>query len=111
MKVMSLRLDESLQQSLDQFSELVGKPKNRLVNEAVRLFLEQKIPETERGLEATLEALKACRVRDPLFENAIDSFAEAEAANSGNDPLEGRIEEPSGSVSEEIKGLLHGGLG
>lgn len=103
MKAMTLRLDESLQRSLDQFSELVGKPKNRLVNEAVRMFLEQKISETERDLESTLEALKACRIRDPQFENAIRSFAEAEAAHSADDPFQER-----GPVSEEIRGLLHG---
>lgn len=108
MKAMSLRLDERLQKSLDQFSALVGKPKNRLVNEAVRMFLEQRISATERDLRATLEALKACRTRDPDHEGAIRAFAEAEAAHQDGDPFEGRILVTKGPVSEEIRGLLHG---
>ncbi len=108
MKAMSLRLDEPLQKSLDQFSALVGKPKNRLVNEAVRLFLEMRVSETERDLRATLDALKACRIQDPNHEKAIRTFVEAEAAHHDADPFECRIEPSKGPVSKEIRGLLHG---
>lgn len=108
MKAMTLRLDERLQESLDRFSALVGKPKNRLVNDAVRMFLEQRISETERDLRATLDALEACRTRDPDHEMAIQAFAEAEAAHRDQDPFEGRIEPAKGPVSSEIRTLLHG---
>jgi predicted transcriptional regulator len=106
MKATTLRLDERLQESLDRFSALVGKPKNRLINEAVRLFLEQQISETERNMRATLDALEACRTRDPSHETAIRDFAEAEAKH--RDPFEGRIEKTKKPVSAEIRRLLHG---
>lgn len=108
MKATTLRLDAKLQQSLDQFSSLIGKPKNRLVNEAVRMFLERRISETERDLRATLDALKACRTLDPGFEKAIADFAEAEIAHHDSDPFECRVAPVKGPVSEEIRGLLHG---
>lgn len=111
MKAMTLRLDAELQQSLDQFSSLIGKPKNRLVNEAVRMFLERRISETERDLQATLDALKTCRTRDPDYEKAITDFAEAEITHHDTDPFECRKTPAKGSVSEEIRGLLHGRLG
>jgi predicted transcriptional regulator len=106
MKATTLRLDECLQESLDRFSALVGKPKNRLINEAVRLYLEQRISETERNLKATLAALKTCRTTDPDHEKAIRDFAETEA--SQRDPFEGKIEQAKQPVSTEIRRLLLG---
>jgi predicted transcriptional regulator len=108
MKAMTLRLDEHLQQSLDRFSALVGTPKNRLVNEAVRNFLEQRIAATESDLKATLKALQACRARDPNHEMAIRAFAESQADLKDQDPFEARIESGKGPVSVEIRRLLRG---
>lgn len=108
MKAMTLRLDANLQVSLDRFSALVGTPKNRLVNEAVRLFLAQRVSDTERDLSAALAALKACRLRDPDHEMAIRAFADAESRHGGQDPFDGQPDGGKQSASAEIKRLLHG---
>jgi hypothetical protein len=58
---------------------LLKQPLNRLVNEAVRGFLEKRSAEIEADLERTLQHLKAYRKKDPSFESAIQQFVDAEA--------------------------------
>ena len=61
---------------------------NKLVNEAVRAYLDQRGRKAERDLEACLANLRAYRKRDPDFEQAIEAFAKAEV--NAKDPIEGQ---------------------
>lgn len=83
------RLDPAVQVALDHLSVLLRRPKNRLINEAVKLYVEQKSHEVERQLEGTLKALRAYRGQDPDFERSIEAFADAETQLAGTDPAEG----------------------
>lgn len=89
-KATTFRLDPALQAGLTVLAQLVRKPLNRLVNEAVQSFIEKRSHEVEADLEAALERLRAVRKNDPNFESAINRFSKAEASLSSDDPVEGR---------------------
>lgn len=106
-KASTHRLKPELQAALDHVSKVLHCPKNRLINEAVALYLQQKIHEIEQDLEASLHALRAYRQRDPDFEESIEAFVNAEAGGGGADPLEGRPFVAEGPVQSKIQKLLH----
>ena len=89
-KASTHRLDPEVQAALDHLSKILRRPKNRLINEVVRLYVQQRSQEVERELEATLNALRAYRLSHLDFEEAIDAFVNAEAQSASNDPVEGR---------------------
>src|ERR1700729_2946102 len=62
-KASIFRLDPAAQSALAQMSQLLGRPMNKLVNEAVRDYLLKTSPR-ERELEGTLASLRAYRARD-----------------------------------------------
>jgi predicted nucleotidyltransferase len=62
-KASIFRLDPDAQAALMHLSRLLGRPMNKLVNEAVRDYL-LKISQQERELEGTLASLRAYRERD-----------------------------------------------
>ncbi len=63
LKACLFRLDPDAQSALVNLGRLLGKPMNKLVNEAVRDYL-LKTSEKERELEGTLASLRAYRERD-----------------------------------------------
>ncbi len=73
---------------MSHLSKILKQPKNRLINEAVKLYVQQRSQEEERKLEATLSALRSYRRRDPDFKKVIDVFVNAEAQLSIDDPME-----------------------
>jgi len=88
-------------------SKLLKQPKSRLINEAVKLFVQQRNLEVEQQLEDTLKALRSYRRKDPDFEKAIESFVKTEARLGSSDPVEGKRLPKSGSVRAEIRHLLY----
>ena len=100
------RLDPDVQAALENLSRVLHEPKNRLINEAVKLYVEQKSRKVEHELESTLKALRAHRRKDPDFERSIGAFIEAEAGLSASDPAEGRTEIAKGPVQTKIQRLL-----
>jgi predicted nucleotidyltransferase len=62
-KAFIFRLDLDTHSALAQLSSLLGRPMNKLVNEAVREYLLKTTPK-ERELEGTLASLRAYRARD-----------------------------------------------
>ena len=106
-KASTHRLDPDVQAALNHLSKVLRRPKNRLMNEAVKLYVQQRGREVERELETTLRALRAYRQKDPDFEKAIDTFVNAEAELAAEDPLEGRAVASTGKVQAEIRDLLH----
>jgi predicted transcriptional regulator len=113
-KASTHRLDPSVQAALDHLSDLLQRPKNRLINEAVKLYVQQKSREVEQELEGTLKALRADRRQDPDFEGAIEEFVNAEAKMAGSDPAEGGSHAAKGAprtakshVQAQIRRKLH----
>jgi predicted transcriptional regulator len=90
LKSTTFRLEPEVKAGLSKLSEVLHLPANRLVNEALREYLDRRILAVEREMEATLDDLRAYRKRDPNFDQAIAKVAEAEA-NLIEDPAEGRI--------------------
>lgn len=107
-KATTLRLDSSLQAGLVLLGKVLKKPLNRLVNEAVRGFIEKRSAEVEADLEKTLRRLKAYRKLDPNFESAIAKFVDAEATLTGEDPVEGRQQPTAGPSQTMVHELLRG---
>ena len=101
------RLNSEVQVGLDNLSKALRRPKNKLINEAVHVYVQQKSRELEHEMEASLRALRTYRKRDPDFEKVIDDFVAAEVSQAGRDPLEGQISAPVGAVQSEIRNLLH----
>ena len=107
-KATTFRLDPALQAGLAVLGQVLKTPLNRLVNEAVRGFIEKRSAEVEADLERTLERLKACREKDPRFESAIAKFVEAEASLGRDDPMEGRPRPAAGPAQTMVHELLRG---
>lgn len=105
-KATTFRLDQAKQAGLANLSKVLRRPINRLVNEAVQVYLEQRIPEVERDLQTTLKSLRTYRQRDPDFKKAIAAFVAAEA--SLKDPINSELTQDGGAVRTEIHRLLHG---
>ena len=106
-KASTHRFDPEVQTALDHLSKVLRRPKNRLINEAVQLYVQQRSREVEQELEATLSALRAYRRKDPDFEESIEAFVRAEAGLASGDSLEGKTNSSKGSVRAEIQHLLH----
>jgi predicted DNA-binding protein len=105
-KATTIRLKEDVQSALAVLSEHTHRTMNTLVNEAVESYLGQNMARAESDLEATLAKLRAYRKRDPHFEKAIDSFAEAEAKYP--DPTEGRIvKKKTSTASTKVRHAAH----
>src|SRR5208282_1963257 len=85
------RLDPEVQVALDRLSKHLRRPKNRLINDAVKSYIRQKSRELETELQASLNALRAYWLRDPDFENSIEAFVDAEARLASSDPAEGEL--------------------
>lgn len=106
-KASTHRLEPDVQAALDHLSKALRHPKNRLINEAVKLYVRQRGREVEKELELTLEALRTCRRNDPDFDASIDAFVNAEVQSATKDPAEGSPRSRKKSVQSEIRGLLH----
>jgi len=106
-KASTHRLRPDVQAGLDNLSKALHRPKNKLMNEAVHLYVQQRNRKLELEMVATLKALRAYRKEDPDFEKAIDDFVAAEVSQAGKDPSEGQIIAPAGAVQSEIRNLLH----
>lgn len=85
------RLEPDVHAALDNLSRILHRPKNQLINEAVKLYVRQCSRNVEQELEGMLTSLRAHQKKDPDFEKTIDALANAEAQFAGNDPAEGRL--------------------
>ena len=106
-KASTHRLDPEVQAALNHLSKVLHRPKNRLMNEAVRYYVQQRGREVEQEMKSTLQALRKYLRENSDFESAIDSFVTAEAQLVSEDPLECRSLSAAGTVQKEIRNLLH----
>jgi len=75
-KASIFRLDPDTQSALAQLSGLLGRPVNKLVNEAVRDYL-LKTSQKERELEGTLAGLRAYRARELQVRETANPYLSA----------------------------------
>ena len=105
-KATTVRIDPPIQAALENLSQVLKRPMNQLVNEAVKDFVERRSREVERDLEATVARLRAYRKRDPHHREAIVAAARAESGLGKNDPAQGTVivgELVGGQLVEERK--------
>ncbi|MFT3663717.1 hypothetical protein [Piscinibacter sp.] len=108
LRATTFRLTPENEEGLRLLHAELGRPLNKLVNQAVAEYIEAQSESLERKLEQTLTSLKAYRRRDPGFRKAIEAFAEAEAAL--DDPAEGHVSSlPEGPALTLVREALRGG--
>lgn len=87
----TFRIDPPVLAALGNLSQVLKRPMNQLVNEAVKDYVERRSGEVEHDLEATLTRLRAYRQHDPHFKAADDAWVDAEARFGKDDPAEGKV--------------------
>jgi predicted DNA-binding protein len=105
-KATTFRLDPQLQEGLTLLSQILKRPQNRLVNEAVEDFLQRRSAEVEIDLERILGRVRAYRNKDSNFDAAIAAFVDAEASLGAEDPAEGRTRPNAGPAQTLVRELL-----
>jgi len=103
----TFRLQQNVQAGLDLISELQHRPKNKLVNEAVAEYVIRHAVQADEALQDVLQRLKSYQKADPDFEQAIDSFVDAEATlGKHEDPAEGQPAPSPSPVTARLRQLL-----
>jgi hypothetical protein len=87
----TLRLIPEFEAGLGILKNILRKPVNKMVNEAVGEYIEKRAAEVETDLRGVLEKLKAYKRADPRFASARAQFVEAEARYGADDPAEGVV--------------------
>jgi hypothetical protein len=87
----TLRLEPTFEVGLAMLKEVLHKPINKMVNEAVGEYIVRRTAEVESQLTTTLAELQAYRRAHPDFMDARQAFIDAEAKYGGKDPMEGRL--------------------
>lgn len=90
-KASTFRIEPSVRGALEHLSEVLNRPMNQLVNEALEDFITRRSRQVEQDLEVTLARLRAHRTRDPDFQEAISAAVEAEARHGHDDPAQGEV--------------------
>ena len=87
----TLRLKPAFDRGLLILKDILRKPVNTMVNEAVGEYIERRTAQVESDLTTTLDELQAYRRSDPEFAAARAAFVDAEARHGHEDPMEGRV--------------------
>jgi predicted transcriptional regulator len=104
-KATTIRLKAELITGLTLLQHILKKPMNRMINEAVRLYVERQSVQVETDLKDVLERIKAYRRSDPSYKKMWDEFVDAEARYGKDDPVEGRIKN-AGPVQARVREML-----
>jgi predicted transcriptional regulator len=105
----TLRLEPQVQERLNVLAKHLQQPLNKLINEAVRGFIEKRSLEVEADLQESLRRLQAYRTADPDFESAIAEFVESETTLASEDPAEGEAKpRAAGPAQRMVRELLGG---
>jgi hypothetical protein len=114
-KATTVRLEPALITGLSLLRRILKKPMNRMVNEAVRHYVERKSSEVETDLQNVLERVQAYQRSDPNYQKLWAEFVDAEARYGKDDPVEGRIKsagamknrlESAGPVQAKVREIL-----
>ena len=111
-KPITVRLAPDLQRGMDILRHALKRPVNKMINEAVRGFIQKRTAEVETDLEGMLSQIKAYKRLDPNFDAAFGEWADAEAKFGGEDPAEGvvvkteAVEAKAGPTQTLVRELL-----
>jgi predicted transcriptional regulator len=104
-KATTVRLQAELLAGLALLQRILKKPMNRMINEAVRSYVEHQSSQVEADLQQVLERVKAYRRSDPGYRKLWAEFVDAEARYGKDDPVEGRIKS-AGPVQTRVRDIL-----
>jgi hypothetical protein len=109
----TLRLEPAIRQGLELLQSALGTTLNRLMNEALAIYVAQRTAALERDVAASLERIKRYRKTDRTFSRVFAAIAAEEAVHGRNDPAEGvpLLEEPgkhAGTVTTAVRRLITG---
>jgi predicted transcriptional regulator len=103
----TVRLEPRVSQGLKMLQVLTNRPANKILNEALKQYIDRRTASTEASLEAVLARLREYRLSDPGFRKAISAFVDAEATLGKSDPAEGTvITEEAGPAVTAVRDLL-----
>lgn len=102
----TVRLDPVLHNGLALLQQVLKKPLNRLVNEAVRRYVERRSAEVEIDLKEILDRVRAYRRSDLDFDAMWDAFIDAEVRYGAKDPVEGGKQKNAGPAQAMVRELL-----
>lgn len=93
---------------LELLQRVIKKPLNRLINDAVRSYVEHRSAEVEVDLSEILARVRAYRRSDPDFDRMWDEFVDAEARYGGKDPVERGTQKTAGPAQTMVRKILSG---
>jgi hypothetical protein len=87
----TLRLDPAVRRGLTLIRRTTGVTMNKLVNEAVALYVADRVKTIEHDLQAALDRVRQYHASDPSYAAQARLIANDEAAHTRSDPIEGRM--------------------
>jgi hypothetical protein len=109
----TLRLEPATRRGLELLQDALGTTLNKLMNEALAIYVTQRTAALERDVVASLDRIKRYRKTDRGFSKVFAAIAEEEAVHGHNDPAEGvpSLEKPgehAGTVVATVRQLIRG---
>jgi hypothetical protein len=87
----TLRLDPAVRHGLTLIRRSTGATMNKLVNEAVALYVADRVKTIEHDLQTALDRIRQYHAIDPTYAAQARAIADEEAAHTRSDPLAGRM--------------------
>ena len=87
----TLRLDPAVRHGLTLIRRSTGVTMNKLVNEAVALYVADRVKTIEHDLQTALDRIRQYHAIDPTYAAQARAIAGEEAAHARSDPLAGRM--------------------
>jgi hypothetical protein len=85
----TVRLKPETRRGLELLQDALGVTMNRLMNDALALFVSTRTAMLQSDLEASLARIKRYRKSHPGFSTDFEEIAKAEITHRGEDPFEG----------------------
>jgi hypothetical protein len=85
----TVRLKPETRRGLELLQDALGLTMNKLMNDALALFVSKRTAMLQGDLEASLARIKQYRKSDPGFSKDFEEIAKAEVTHRGEDPFEG----------------------
>jgi hypothetical protein len=85
----TVRLNPETRRGLELLQDALGLTMNKLMNDALALFVSRRTAILQSDLETSLARIKEYRKSDPRFAKDFEEIARAEVKHRGEDPFEG----------------------
>jgi len=90
-KISTFRIDPAIHGGLKTLSRLLGKPVNKLVNDALLLYVKAQAGKMHVDLQQDMDLLQQYRDLDPDLTRSVNQAVQREMGYVGQDPVEGEL--------------------